>query len=416
MNDLAFGIKPFNPGEEEVTTFDIDKWKTSSLGSVYVIQDNLGRIKIGTSLNPERRIMQIKTGAGVRVVEEYISIQGSNYKEVEKQVHRTFDHHRTSGEWFAGLDFRKAVNLIESLEFIIPTDESIVSKIIDGRNNIGFLANVTLNATNQQHSNEKNTNNIYHEYMAKQGDRKMTNKLEKFFFNDNEVRTIQDESSAPWFVAKDLAEALGYTWNGSSRVAHIPDEWKGVTSVVTPGGLQDITILSEQGVYFFLCRSDKTKAIPMQKWIAGEVLPAIRKTGGYSIQRNNPESLGPISKGFKDAITIAKAAGLKGNAAVVAANKTMVRSFGVDILELLDIKGAVSDDSLFNKDCEIFKETIAMSIQHGREKPTFRYLESRRTRIKGWSEEYAESVIATLEKRGEIITKPGRISTQYFLA
>ncbi len=103
-----------------------------------------------------------------------------------------------------------------------------------------------------------------------------------FNYENKEIRTIQDENNELWVVAKDLAEALGYKWNGSSRVAHIPEEWKGVTSVVTPGGLQDITILSEQGVYFFLCRSDKPKAIPLQKWIAGEVLPTIRKTGSYT--------------------------------------------------------------------------------------------------------------------------------------
>ena len=60
----------------------------------------------------------------------------------------------------------------------------------------------------------------------------------------------------------------------------MPDEWRGVGSVPTPTGNQELVILSEQGLYFFLGRSDKPAALPMQKWVAGEVLPTIRKTGG----------------------------------------------------------------------------------------------------------------------------------------
>jgi prophage antirepressor-like protein len=102
-----------------------------------------------------------------------------------------------------------------------------------------------------------------------------------FRFQNRVVRqvTINDE---PGFVAKDVAEALGYKWNGTSRIAHVPEEWRGVTSVVTlRGDAQDMAVLTEQGLYFFLGRSDKQAAIPFQKWLAGEVLPTIRKTGSY---------------------------------------------------------------------------------------------------------------------------------------
>lgn len=85
----------------------------------------------------------------------------------------------------------------------------------------------------------------------------------------------------PWFIARDVAEALDYTWNGSIAIGHVPEEWRGVRSVLTPRGSQELVVLSEQGLYFFLGRSDKPKALPFQKWIAGKVLPAIRKTGRY---------------------------------------------------------------------------------------------------------------------------------------
>ena len=58
-----------------------------------------------------------------------------------------------------------------------------------------------------------------------------------------------------------------------------------VRTVLTISGPKPTTCLTEQGLYFFLSRSDKPAALPFQKWIAGEVIPAIRKHGGYGIVR-----------------------------------------------------------------------------------------------------------------------------------
>lgn len=104
--------------------------------------------------------------------------------------------------------------------------------------------------------------------------------LVKFDFNGAQVRTVT-KNNEPWIVAKDLAEAIGYKWNAKKTIGHVPKEWRGMESVSTPSGNQNMAILSEAGVFFFLNRSDKPKALPMQKWVAGEVLPSIRKTGGY---------------------------------------------------------------------------------------------------------------------------------------
>ena len=101
-----------------------------------------------------------------------------------------------------------------------------------------------------------------------------------FAFEGRNIRTVQINDE-PWFVAKDIAEALEYSWGGS-RIAHIPDEWRGVASVVTPSGTQEMAVLSEQGMYFFLGRSDKPKALPFQMWLAKDVVPSIRRTGGYT--------------------------------------------------------------------------------------------------------------------------------------
>ena len=109
-----------------------------------------------------------------------------------------------------------------------------------------------------------------------------------------EVRVVEHEGQ-PWFVAKDVLKALGYAedYNPSRALQAVPEEWKGVQPIHTPGGMQEMLTLSESGLYFFLARSDKPKALPFQKWLAGDVVPSIRKTGGYMLAKadGTPESI-----------------------------------------------------------------------------------------------------------------------------
>lgn len=106
-----------------------------------------------------------------------------------------------------------------------------------------------------------------------------------FAFDAALVRVVLDDAGEPWFVAKDVALALGYQWNGFKNIQHVPEDWRRVESVSTlRRGEQESWFLSEQGLYFFLGRSDKAGALPFQKWLAGEVLPGIRKTGGYTLR------------------------------------------------------------------------------------------------------------------------------------
>ena len=105
-----------------------------------------------------------------------------------------------------------------------------------------------------------------------------------FAFESHAVRTTV-ENDEIWFTAKDVAFALGYTEASIQSGAlfnTIPDEWKGHKRIMTLKGEQKLTCISEQGLYFFLGRSDKPKTLPFQKWVYGEVLPSIRKTGSYT--------------------------------------------------------------------------------------------------------------------------------------
>jgi prophage antirepressor-like protein len=105
--------------------------------------------------------------------------------------------------------------------------------------------------------------------------------LMAFYYEGYQVRKL-DLDGEVWFVGKDAAEALGYEKFNSHLLDKVPEEWKGMKPIHTPGGIQDMLCLSEQGLYFFLGRSDKPAALPFQKWLAGEVVPAIRKQGFYA--------------------------------------------------------------------------------------------------------------------------------------
>ena len=104
--------------------------------------------------------------------------------------------------------------------------------------------------------------------------------LQVFSYEGLQLRTVE-ENGVAWFAAKDIAVALGYSYWQPNIVGHVPEIWKGIKRINTPGGYQEMHCLTENGVYFFLGRSDKERAIPYQMWIAGEVMPSIRKHGMY---------------------------------------------------------------------------------------------------------------------------------------
>jgi prophage antirepressor-like protein len=105
-----------------------------------------------------------------------------------------------------------------------------------------------------------------------------------FAFEGHPVR-VELFDGEPWWAARDVALALGYSENSNMTMLcdKVPDEWRSVKPFDTLGGTQEIIALSEQGLYFFLARSNMPAALPFQKWIAGEVLPSIRRTGSYGL-------------------------------------------------------------------------------------------------------------------------------------
>lgn len=103
--------------------------------------------------------------------------------------------------------------------------------------------------------------------------------LRIFDYQDTPVRTVELDGE-PWFVLADLAKVLGIASPG--RLAARLDEGVRQTHTLgTAGGAQQMTIVSEAGMYEVVIRSDKPAAVEFRRWITAEVLPAIRKTGRY---------------------------------------------------------------------------------------------------------------------------------------
>lgn len=102
-------------------------------------------------------------------------------------------------------------------------------------------------------------------------------------FENSEFGEIRTEviNGEPWFVGKDVAEALGYS-NASKAIGdHVESEDKGVTKCYTLGGNQDLTIINESGLYSLILGSKLPTAKRFKHWVTSEVLPSIRKTGSY---------------------------------------------------------------------------------------------------------------------------------------
>lgn len=114
--------------------------------------------------------------------------------------------------------------------------------------------------------------------------------LQQFNFEDSGVRVIEKESE-PWFVGKDVANILGYSQQAKAIREHVPDKYKGVSVLDTPGGKQEMTIISEAGLYKLIFKSHAPNAEKFSDWVASEVLPTIRKHGAYMTNEKIEEVL-----------------------------------------------------------------------------------------------------------------------------
>ena len=127
------------------------------------------------------------------------------------------------------------------------------------------------------------------------------NQLEIFKNREfGEIRTVTMDG-APWFVGKDIAEALGYSNTRDALATHVMDDDKN-TVVISDGkrrGNPNQVIINESGVYALIFGSKLDSAKRFKHWVTSEVLPQIRRTGSYQ-KRLTPEEMMRIQLGMVD--------------------------------------------------------------------------------------------------------------------
>lgn len=105
-------------------------------------------------------------------------------------------------------------------------------------------------------------------------------------FNNPEfgtVRAVRGDDDEPMFVAKDVCAALSIAPTAASR---LDEDEKGLRLTQTPGGEQNVLLVTEPGFYRLVLKSRKPEAKAFQRWVTHEVLPALRRDGGYMVARD----------------------------------------------------------------------------------------------------------------------------------
>ena len=185
--------------------------KTPTVAHVYIIENEIGLVKIGFASHPSKRFKAIESASGLRIIKQYVSFPSVQSTDLEHQLHQQFAKHRKAGEWFA-MSFDDAVIALKALQPDKPQQALI-----------------------------------------------------PFDFNSKSVRTTTDEQGQTWFVAKDVCDCLELN-DTSQAVSRLDDDEKGTCSIRTLGGKQEILTINESGLYALIFTSRKTEAKTFKKW------------------------------------------------------------------------------------------------------------------------------------------------------
>lgn len=114
--------------------------------------------------------------------------------------------------------------------------------------------------------------------------------IQTFNFENQQVRTIEIENE-PYFVGKDITEILGYSNSRDALYKHVDEEDKLTSQIATSGQNRNMVVINESGLYSLILSSKLPNAKKFKRWVTSEVLPAIRKHGGYLTQEKIEEAL-----------------------------------------------------------------------------------------------------------------------------
>lgn len=158
-----------------------------------------------------------------------------------------------------------------------------------------------------------------------------------FEFDQQPVRVVQDGDGDTLFLAYDVARALGYAKPRNAVSRHCKGALK--RGALTDGGQQEMTVIREPDVYRLIVKSQLPSAERFESWVFEEVLPTIRRTGGYQSDQPAPaEDTTAIARASAIAGALdgaARAFGFDDNMRMLSVNQAVQRRTGVDLLEEL---------------------------------------------------------------------------------
>ena len=171
------------------------------------------------------------------------------------------------------------------------------------------------------------------------------NAITPFDFEGRAVRVVEDDAGLPWFVALDVCECLGIS-KPRDAVARLDEDERGPVVVDTLGGAQQVSAVNEPGLYSLTLTSRKPEAKRFKRWITHDVLPALRKTGSYSMEEAVPppvplapthraDVLVSASRSFQALLRTGRALRMSHARAVASANAATLRATGIDLVEEL---------------------------------------------------------------------------------
>lgn len=157
----------------------------------------------------------------------------------------------------------------------------------------------------------------------------------EFSFESHLVRVVADEGGAPLFVAADVLGTLGLDRKALERLD--ADE-KGVSSVHTLGGDQEMVVVNEPGLFSLVLGSRKAEAKRFKRWVTHEVLPAIRRTGAYVVREAVPVLPAPtqdrVTSILRIGEAVAKVPGVKFGIAMAATLTCIQENTGLSLESL----------------------------------------------------------------------------------
>lgn len=118
----------------------------------------------------------------------------------------------------------------------------------------------------------------------------MSTDLTTYGFHGHSVRVVTDEHGDSWFIATDVARILGYG-DATHLTRRLDEDEKGLRPVETPGGIQRLAVITEPGLYAAILGSQVEGARAFKRWVTHELIPQVRRTGGYSMPKDYPSAL-----------------------------------------------------------------------------------------------------------------------------